>query len=73
MDYRVYTDSSGDDSDVGAAAAIYKKGRARMLDELQVYVGSRAKHNTYEAEAIGGILGLWLVHNTVDEPEAKVS
>ena len=60
-DFRVYTDGSGNNEEVGAAAVMYKKGRLTPIDQRQCYIGPRKEHNTYEAEDIGGILGTWLL------------
>ena len=65
-DYKVFSDGSGQDNGIGAAAVLYKKGRAHPLKSLQLSIGSPDKHNTYEAEAIGVILTLWILENTPD-------
>jgi len=65
-DYRVYSDGSGFEGGIGAAAVLYKKGQARPVNQLKAYLGPMTKHNTYEGEAVGGILALWLIHVTIE-------
>ena len=72
-DFKIYTDGSGHDNGIGAAAILYAKGRARHMKSLQAYLGSTDEHNTYEAEAIGLILPLWLLHNTPETYGKTVS
>ncbi|KZV85245.1 ribonuclease H-like protein, partial [Exidia glandulosa HHB12029] len=55
----VYTDGSADESSVGAAAVLYRDGEEE--DTLLYHLGSAKEHTTYEAEAVGVILGLHLL------------
>ena len=57
----VYTDGSGCDKKVGAAAVMMKNGRE--LDSLHYHLGSETEHTVYEAEAIAVILALHLLTN----------
>ena len=63
-DYKVFSDGSGQNDGMGAAAILYKKGRNRPLKSLQFYLGPPHEHNTYEAEAVGAILATWLITST---------
>ena len=72
-DYRVYSDGSGQENDIGASAILYKKGYARPLKSLQQHLGLKTRRNTFEAEAVGAILALWLVRNTQDAIGKKAS
>ena len=63
-DYKVYSDGSGQEDGIGASTIMYKRGTARPVRMLQLYLGSKKKHNTYEAEAAGAILATWIVRNT---------
>ena len=72
-DYKIYSDGSGHDNGIGAAAIMYKKGRATPLKSLQAYLGTSNEHNTYEAEAIGAILALWIITNTPETIGKKVT
>ena len=63
-DFKVFSDGSGQEGRIGAAAVIYKKGRSAPLRHLKAYLGPSTKHNTYEGEAVGGLLANWLIHRT---------
>ena len=62
-DFKVFSDSSGQEGGAGAAAVIYRKGRSQPLGHLKVYLGLLASHNTYEGEVVGGLLGCYLIQN----------
>jgi hypothetical protein len=72
-DFKIFTDGSGQDGGIGAAAVLYKKGRASPLKSLQAFMGSSRKHNTFEAETMGAILALWILENTPATIGRKVS
>ena len=72
-DFKVFSDGSGQDNGVGSAAILYKKGRHRAIKSLKKYLGTAEKHNTYEAEAAGAILAIWLLETTPETIGKKVS
>lgn len=72
-DFRVYSDGSGIDGDVGAAAVLYKKGQFTPINTLKFFIGPSSKHNTYEAEAIGAILATKLLSDCPDTIGKKAS
>ena len=43
------------------------------MKEIQAYLGPKTKHNTYEAEATGAILAIWIIRNTIETIEKSVS
>lgn len=58
-DWRVYTDSSDIDGEVGAAAVLFPPhGEPKTL---QYYLGPSTHHSVYEAEVIGLALGIELL------------
>ena len=63
-DFKVFSDGSGQEGGVGAAAVIYKKGRSRPLRHLKSYLGPLTEHNSFEGEAVGGLLACWLIRTT---------
>jgi ribonuclease HI len=63
-DYKLFTDGSGQDDGIGASAILYEKGRARPLKTLQAFMGAPDKYNTFEAEATGALLALWILDST---------
>lgn len=69
----MYSDGSGIDGDVGAAAVLYKKGQFTPINTLKFFIGPSSKHNTYEAEAIGAILATKLLSDCPDTIGKKAS
>jgi ribonuclease HI len=63
-DFKLYSDGSGQDDGIGASAVLYEKRRARPLSMLQAFMGAPDHHNTFEAEAVGAVLALWILGNT---------
>ncbi|GBE89552.1 RNA-directed DNA polymerase from mobile element jockey [Sparassis crispa] len=59
---RVYSDGSDIDSGVGAAAVLYRGDRANPK-VLRFYLGKSSEHTVYEAEVVGFILGVKLIHS----------
>ena len=72
-DFKIFSDGSGQDDGIGSAAILYEKGRLRSIKSLQVYLGTPDKHNSYEAEAVGAILALWILQNTPETIGRRVS
>ena len=72
-DFKAFSDGSGQEEGIGASAILYKKGFVRPIKEIQAYIGPKSKHNTYEAEAIGAILAIWIIRNTVETIGKTVS
>jgi ribonuclease HI len=72
-DYKIFSDGSGQEDDIGAAAILYKKGSARTVASLKAFLGPKSKHNTYEAEVIGAILATWIVRQTPETIGKTVS
>jgi ribonuclease HI len=58
-DIKVYTDGSGIEGKVGAAAVLYKNGICAQ--SLRYQLGTLEEHITYEAEAVGVTLALELI------------
>jgi ribonuclease HI len=56
---QVYTDGSGIDGKIGAAAVLYRNGR--KIRTLRYHLGSEDEHTVPEAEAVALILALELV------------
>jgi ribonuclease HI len=72
-DFKVFSDGSGQEEGIGASAVLYRRKFVRPVKEIQVYLGLKSKHNTYEAEATGAILALWIVRNTPETIGKTVS
>jgi len=58
-DIRVYSDGSGYEGGVGAAAVLYRG--FRPVKVLRYYLGTLDKHTVYEGECVGMMLGLELI------------
>jgi ribonuclease HI len=72
-EFRIYSDGSGNNGKTGAAAVLYRKGQAEPLKTIQKYIGPAREHNTFEAEAVGGILAMWLLKSTPETYGKTVS
>ena len=55
----VYTDGSGEDKKIGAAAVMMKNGRE--LSNLRYHLGTETEHTVYEAEAVAVVLALHML------------
>jgi len=60
-DVKVFTDGSGMDGKIGAAAVLYRNGRLKT--KLRYQLGLQKHHTVYEGEGIGAILGTKLISN----------
>ncbi|PPQ87301.1 hypothetical protein CVT24_006645, partial [Panaeolus cyanescens] len=58
---KLYTDGSGQDGHVGAAASIYLKDMTNPTATRHLYLGKIDSHSTYEAEMVGLLLAIWLL------------
>ena len=56
---KVYTDGSGMEGAIGAAAALYRNGRLKST--LRYKLGTQKHHTVYEGEGVGMILGIKLM------------
>ena len=65
-DFKAFSDGSGLNGGIGAAAVLYRKGRFTPLKQLKAHLGPNTKHNTYEAEIIGAMLAVWLIRGCVE-------
>jgi ribonuclease HI/endonuclease/exonuclease/phosphatase family metal-dependent hydrolase len=72
-DFKVFSDGSGQEDGIGASAIMYKKGRVTPVNSLQYYLGTKNKHNTYEAEAVGAILAIWIIRSTPETIGKRVT
>lgn len=60
-DVKVFTDGSGREGKIGAAAVLYQNGK--MKTKLHHWLGSQCHHTVYKGEGVGAILGTKLVSN----------
>jgi len=60
-DIQVYSDGSGIEGKIGAAAVLYRDGV--LQGELRFHLGSDKHHTVYEGEGIGMVLGLELIRS----------
>ena len=71
--YWAFSDGSGQEGGIGSAAILFEKGRAWPARSLQAYLGASNKHNTYEAEAVGALLSLWILQTTLETLGKRVT
>lgn len=64
--YRVYTDGSRIDEQIGASAVLYM--RSIKQGALCLHLGSNEQHTTFKGESVGGCLALALL---LDLPEVQ--
>ena len=57
--YRVFSDGSGKDGKIGAAAVLYKGNQCQR--KMHYHLGSMSEHTVYEAEAVGLALALHML------------
>jgi ribonuclease HI/endonuclease/exonuclease/phosphatase family metal-dependent hydrolase len=72
-DFKIYSDGSGHDDQIGAAAILFRKDRAQPIRSLKKFLGPKTKHNTYEAEATGALLATWILRNSPEVIGKQVS
>ena len=60
---KVYTDGSGIEGHIGAAAVLYRNGVLKSRRRMQL--GSSKHHTVYEGEGVGMILGLELLREDI--------
>lgn len=65
-EWKVYTDGSGIDGRIGAAAVLYRHGVE--VSSIRVEVGRIACHTVFEGEGVGGGIGIALLTR---EPEVR--
>ncbi|KAJ3492820.1 hypothetical protein NLJ89_g11157 [Agrocybe chaxingu] len=61
---KIYTDGSCHEGKVGAAAVLYLKGRTEPSRTLYYHLGADTEYGSKEAEAVGCILGVWLLRGS---------
>jgi hypothetical protein len=59
---KIYTDSSGKEGHIGAAAILYHGFRVPKI--ARFHIGSSNKHTVFEGEGIRQLLGFKLLQNT---------
>jgi len=72
-DVKIYTDGSGFEGNVGAAAALYRKGSEELEKILHFHLGSLKKHTTFEGEAVGSILAAWMLQGRPEVGQTKIT
>jgi ribonuclease HI len=61
---KIYTDGSGCDGGVGAAAVMFKGKSKKPSHTLRYHLGKPEDHSTYEAETIGIYLATHMLHTS---------
>ena len=60
-DVKVFTDGSGMEGKIGAAAVLYRN--RNLKTKLRHQLGSQRRHTVYEGEGVGAVLGARLISN----------
>ena len=58
-DVKIYTDGSGMEGKIGAAAVLYRNGRAKT--NMHYKLGTQGQHTVYEGEGVGAVMGVRLI------------
>lgn len=69
---KIFTDGSGFEGGAGAAAVLFRKGRAQPARILRYHLGPLTEHTSYEAEAVGSLLAVWLLQNETCTGEREI-
>ncbi|QRV90420.1 Reverse transcriptase from transposon X-element protein [Ceratobasidium sp. AG-Ba] len=69
-DVRIYSDGSGIDGGIGAAAVLCRDGQPDRI--LRLHLGSDKRHVVYEAELVGAMLALHLLASERDVGSAWI-
>lgn len=72
-DIKIFTDGSGYEGKVGAAAVMYRKGMEEPEKILRFHLGSIKQHTTFEGETVGSILAAWMLQGRPEVGKAKVT
>ena len=72
-DIKIYTDSSGFEGNVGAAAVMYRKGSEEPEKVLRFHLGSLKRHTTFEGEAVGSMLAAWMLQGRPEVGRSKIT
>ncbi|QRW09851.1 Reverse transcriptase from transposon X-element protein [Ceratobasidium sp. AG-Ba] len=69
-DVRIYSDGSGIDGGIGAAAVLCREGQPDRI--LRLHLGTDKRHVVYDAELVGAILALHLLESERDIESAWI-
>ena len=70
---KVFSDGSGYQGKIGAAAVLYRRGQPEPQASLRYTLGDTTTHTTYDAELTGGVLAMWLLKNAETTLEDEIS
>jgi len=63
LEIKIFTDRSAIDRKVGVAAVMYRRGKSAPSRVLRYHLGSTAKYTSFKAEAVGAIMGIWMIRS----------
>lgn len=63
---KIYTDGSGIDDKVGAAALMYVDDEQEPRKILHYHLGAKSDYSTYDAEWVGAVMAAWLIRTSDD-------
>ena len=62
VDLKIFTDGSGKDGWAGTSTVLFQKDNPNAIKSLTYHIGELLKHMIEEAELIGALMGIWLLH-----------
>ncbi|KAF5310671.1 hypothetical protein D9619_007720 [Psilocybe cf. subviscida] len=71
--YKIYTDGSGIDRQVGAAALLFEDGHTEPTAVRHFHLGSTSHYTTYNAKWVGILLAIWLLTTMIDQARIGIN
>ncbi|KAF5322573.1 hypothetical protein D9619_001116 [Psilocybe cf. subviscida] len=71
--FKIYTDGSGINGQVGAAATLYEGNQQEPTAIRHYHLGPTTKYTTYDAEWIGLLLAVWLITTVLEQGRIGIS
>ena len=72
-DLNIFTDGSGKDRQAGTSAVLFQKDNPNAIKSLTYHIGELLKHTIEEAELIGALMGIWLLHTMPGSARCSVT
>jgi len=69
---KIFSDGSGFEGSTGAAAVLLREGQLVPTATLTYHLGDAMEHTSYDAEATGGILAMWILKTLNTKPDDKI-
>ncbi|KAF5327397.1 hypothetical protein D9619_004072 [Psilocybe cf. subviscida] len=71
--YKIYTDGSGMEGQVGAAALLFEDDHTEPIATRHYHLGPASQYTTYDAEWVGILLAVWLLTTAINQARIGIS